>query len=960
MPRSVRFLCTVALLWAAAVVAQPVETTVVEDVPMPTLLPQTPREQVLDDSAAGAMRPKHYEIIQERPDRLIAELPNRMIVIAQRVEVAPVASAQVWVKTGSIFEQEHVGAGLSHFLEHLLSGGTTQTRSEADNNAVLGRIGARTNAATSLDNVHYYVNTSAQHVGEAIDLLSDWMTNASITPAEYEREREVIQREFEHGAGDPGRIFWKLTQQARYANTPGHPGRHPTIGYLDEFLQISRDEIYDFHKRMYVPNNMVFVVAGDIDPRSVVDQVAANFADVPAGELPEVALPVDPDAVGGETVVGYADIQRPRLRLAWPGTRLGAEGDYALDLLAGVLGEGEQSRLTRVLRDDKRLVNAIDAYNWSLHWGEGFFGIDAEAATPGADLNVLAEAILEQVRILRDRGVSDAELARAKRQTLSRVLMANQSAEGIASRLARDVISTGDPDYLTHYAEAVQQVTAAEVQAAANRFLVNERLMRIELHPLAEGRQPTAVVRPDEPEKLDTTGWPRATLDNAALLADLRRHVERSDNTATAIEVDEVELHTLGNGLRLVIGRSTVVPAVSMQWFQLGGLLADEPGREGVASSAAAMLVKGTTTRSADDISRTIEDLGAALGTQCGNNTVYASAVALRQDWPTVLDLLADVVQNPTFPEDEWAKLQPRMIASIQRQKDRWGGELNQAFRSVYCGQHPWSQTPAGRAEVVQDLTVEDLRRFHRTRLSAADSIIAVFGDVDPAEVRQKVEAAFDRMPRVAEQPFEPRPFAAPPSRLVVTPTAKPMAAVQVGFGPGIRRQDDDYAAMQVVARLLSDFPSGRLEQALRGQGPGLVYAVGAQNVTGIIPGYFSVVFNTQPATVGEALQRVMTVVEQTRSAPPTPDELARARASVQVDEAFSKQTNSDRAMSYALDVLYGLPLDDTQRMLQRMAELDATTVQEVARKRLTNPVAVIISNESLPVEELESLLAAP
>jgi zinc protease len=949
-------LLVVALTVLFAIVA----TAAGEDEPMPTTVapPPTPtaRSQVAVDPAAGAIRVADYLVLQDRGDRLIAELPNRMIVMAQRVAVAPVASVQVWVQTGSIYEQEHVGAGLSHFLEHLLSGGSTATRPESESNAILGRIGARTNAATGLDTVHYYINTTADHAGDAIDLLSDWMLHAVITQAEYEREREVIHREFEHGAGDPNRIFWRLTQQARYQNVPGHPARHPTIGYLDEFDAITRDEIYDFYRRMYVPNNLVFVVAGDIDPREAVAQVARNFRDAQPGELPAVALPGDGDDAPAAAVVGHADIRRPRVRLAWPGTMLAADGDYALDLLGGILGDGESSRLTRTIRDHQRLVNTIDAYNQSFTWGEGFFGVDAEAASADTDLDALVAAILEQLTAIQNDGVTEEELARAKRKTLARVIYLNQSAEGIATRLARDVIGTGDPDYLPKYAQAIQELTAADVQAAAKRFIHEDRMIRVTLLPLPPGEKPTELVRPDEPDNLDTSAWRKVELDNTALLARLSESLGEAGASRT-LTVDPVQMHVLDNGLRVLIGRSTVVPAVAMQWFQLGGLLADEHGREGVASAATTMLMKGTTTRTAEEISRTLEDLGAGLSTQTGNNSVYAQAVALRDDYPTVLGLMADVVLNASFPDDEWEKLRPRLVAAIERQSDRWSGELGQKWRAAYYDGHVWSQTALGRRDVVASLKAEELRSFHASRLGAAGAVVAVFGDVEPAEALAQVAAAFGAMPRESAAGFTAATPAPPQPRLVIEPTAKPMAAVQIGFGPGITRQSDDYAAMQVLARLLSDFPSGKLEGALRGDGPGLVYAVGAYNMTGIVPGSFNVVFNTQPATVAEALGRVMRVVEEVRSTAASDDEIARAKASVRVDEALSKQANGDRATSYALDVLYGLPLDDTERMLQRVADLDAQSLLDVARRYLTHPVVVVMSHTDLPREELEALL---
>ncbi len=117
------------------------------------------------------------------------------------------------------------------------------------------------------------------------------MQRSKIEPAELTREKDVILREFEMGEGEPGRILWKLTQGVRYQ---AHPARHPTIGYVDEFKKIERDEVYDFYRRMYVPNNLVFVVVGDIERQAVVDQIAKLWSDSAARDLPKLSFPIEP------------------------------------------------------------------------------------------------------------------------------------------------------------------------------------------------------------------------------------------------------------------------------------------------------------------------------------------------------------------------------------------------------------------------------------------------------------------------------------------------------------------------------------------------------------------------------------------------------------------------------------------------------------------------------------------
>lgn len=937
---------------------------VVAGVTMSVVNPSVARGQASEASGTPGLT-----IIEDRGDRLIGSLPNGLIVIAQEMRAAPVVSAQVWVKTGSIYEQEHIGAGLSHFLEHLLSGGSTSTRTEDENNRILGQIGAQVNAATGLDTVHYYINTTRPYTRQAVELLSDWMRNSLITQAEYERERSVIQREFEMGEGDPGRIFWKLTQAARYRE---HPARHPTIGYLPDFLSITRDGIHDFYRRMYVPNNMVFVVAGDIDRHAVARQVAQLWHDAKPGTLPVIALPDEPAIDSPRSAQGYADIRSPRLRLAWPGTRLGAEGDYALDLMAVVLGQGESSRLVRTVRQEQGLVNTIDAYNLSFPWGPGFVGIDAEVkvpapTTPDADPQALAQAaierartvILEQVRRMVEEGVTDQELARAKRQTLLHVVLDAQTVGGMARRLAGDVISKGDPDYLRRYAAAIEAITAGQVRDAAKKFLDAQRLIELTLLPRPQDMPPQKLVRPAGDPEAAAFAVEKVNLDNGPLLERLRASLTSAQAVKAPAAQEPVRRVVLSNGLRLLVQRNTTVPAVAMQMYWLGGLLADEPGREGLANATASMLVKGTRTRSAETIAREIEDLGAALSTSGGSNTSYASGVCLSGDWRRLMDMLADVTLNPVFPDEEWTRMQSLLLAGIARQSDSWSGELRVNFTATYFKGHPWAVSRLGRAEAVREFTAGDLRRFHASRLGASDAVLAVFGDVDVEQVVAEATKLFAAMPVRPEVAFAPATPAAREGGVYQFATRKPLAAVLVGLGPGITRMSPDFAAVEVLSNVLSSFPAGWLEQELRGRGPGLVYAVGAGQVTGLVPGYFNVVFNTEPAKVSEALGRALSQVDRAKAQRVDEADLARAKASVLTEQFMGKQTNSDRATEQSLAELYGLGLDDSERFLKQVQELDAATLEVVARTYLRNPVIVILTHEPMTDEQIKALTPA-
>jgi zinc protease len=889
---------------------------------------------------AGWLREKVDISVMHDGDRLITQLDNGLIIITQRIDTAPVVSVQCWIKTGSIYEQEHNGAGLSHFLEHLVSGGTTTNRKEEVSSRLLGEMGAQTNAATSLDTVRYYINTTSDHAPKAIDLMSDWMRNSVITQAEYERERDVIQREFDMGRGDPNRIFWMATQQARYST---HPARHPIIGYLDEFLSVSRDEIYDFYKRMYVPNNMVFIVTGDIDPEAVTAQVTELWADAERGDLPDLKFPVKDDGGAVRDVTAHADVRLPRLRLVWPGVGLGSEHDYALDLLSTVLGDGELSRLVKSIRNEQKLVTRIDAYNWSVTWGQGFFSVDAVASP--ATLDKVKPAVLDQIQRVRDEGVTEAELNRAKAKTLAAVVFAAQTAEGMASRLARDVIGTGNPDYLQHYAQAIQKVSVQDIKAAANAVLDDDQLITARLLPKG-GKMPY----PTRPDDAGPAGKQVPfDLDNDVVMNKLRAN-RRPRADADEKTIEPMRIVTLDNGLRVIVQRDSRLPIVAMQWYHLGGLLADNAGREGVANAMTSMMMKGAGGKTADQIAAQLGDIGARLGTSCGSNTFYANAQCLSKDWQTVMGIMGDVIVRPDFPEDQWKLMRPRLLASIDSARDRWSSEMMLAFHERYFGDHPWSQPTVGRRNVVESIDHLALKRFHRDHIAAPQGIVAVVGDVDADQVIEMARQCFGDLPMQAAKTFVPPKQEKVAKGIVQVETGKPLCAVQIGYGPGLTRNSDDYAAMLVMTRVVSNFPSGWVQKALRGDGPGLVYASWAFNRVGVVPGYWAMAFNTSPDTAPLAINRCLEIVERLKTETISDEELTRARAAVRTGESMQGQAYSDRASRAALDELYGVGFGDDDRLLRQIEQVEAQQIQSLARQYLGEPFMLLLTNK--PVDE--------
>ena len=206
---------------------------------------------------------------------LVTTLDNGVTVALIENHPSPVVALRVYVRTGGMTEGKYLGAGISHFLEHLVAGGTTSCHTEAESQDTLDSIGAQANAYTTQDHTCYYLSTASRFFDDGLALLSDWIMNASITTEEYDREFEVIQREMESRRSDPNVVLRQLMSQTMFKV---HPVRNPVIGYREAFRKLTREDVWAYYRSTYVPDNVVFVAAGDFERDEALEKVRAAFA----------------------------------------------------------------------------------------------------------------------------------------------------------------------------------------------------------------------------------------------------------------------------------------------------------------------------------------------------------------------------------------------------------------------------------------------------------------------------------------------------------------------------------------------------------------------------------------------------------------------------------------------------------------------------------------------------------
>src|SRR6266487_3194341 len=489
-------------------------------------------------------------------------LPNGLTMIVQEDHSAPVASVQAWCATGSIDEDAHLGAGLSHILEHMLFKGT-KTRSTNQIAQKNQDVGGYINAYTSFDRTVFWIDVPKDGVPTALDILADAMMNSTLPPEEYQKEQEVIRREFAMGMDDPDRMTGLLLFATAYQR---HPYRFPVIGELEIYNQLTQEQVMQYYKTRYVPNNLTFIVVGDVDAEKVRQQLTELFKSYPEKSLKPVFIPAEPPQLGRREVHQEFATELTHLSLAWHIPAVTNPDVPALDLLSTILGDGRSSRLYRRVREEAGLAFSISAFSYTPG-DPGLFGIDATVDPKKRDgAEQLALRIVDEIK---QTGVTAEELAKARKITLSHHLGALTTMRGQASDIGSNWLLTRDLNFSRHYLDAVQKVTLEDIKRVATSYLTENNLTVISLNP---------------------KGSLTAKAEDA--------------KGAAASEIQKFEL---SNGLRVLVREDPRLPLVAMGAVFRGGLLAETPQTNGITRLMAKVLLKGTKTRTAEQIANEIE-----------------------------------------------------------------------------------------------------------------------------------------------------------------------------------------------------------------------------------------------------------------------------------------------------------------------------------------------------------------
>ncbi len=859
--------------------------------------------------------------LPSKPGDTFVILRNGMTLLIRENPGSEVVSARVVVKAGSIYEGKTMGAGLSHYLEHIVSGGTTRSFTEDQAKERLQRMGGSTNAMTTYDRTTYYINSSAGNWRDALDLLLSYVSENVLDPQEVTREKAVIQQEIKMGENSPDSELWKLYMKTAYRV---HPLKHPIIGYEEVFVQQNRESLLDYYLQRYQPENMIVVVAGGVKASEVIPFTAEKIRDFPRRSPETLVLPEEPTLVSPRREEREMPIARlTQAIIGFPSLSLHDRDLYALDVLALLMGDGETSRLNQRLKDREKKVLRVSASNWTPSFAKGQFMISL--TLPPQNWPGVMDIVQQEIERFKKEPVSREELEKVKKSMIAQRIFGLETVSAQASSLASSYFDTGDPYYDEAYVEGIRRVTAEEVRDVARRYLLPERMTVAAVHP------------PGTAE---------------------RNAVSQAGQTP-AVNESIVERHQLKNGLKVFLKQDTSLPLVTIKLYGIGGLLMEDPGSPGISAFTASLLTAGTKTRSKLDIANAIERVGGALVSSSDNSTYHVAVKVLREDLDLALDLLADVIQNPVFPNEEIEKKRQETLLALQRMDENWQAEIMRMMKQNYFTDSPYRNDRIGTVESVKAFTREKVAEFHRRMVNPNHSVVAVYGDVHPDRVLAGLEKRFQgwkgKASPLPDPKVETRPLKT--DRTVEKNNEKSSSALLVATN-GLSVNDSDRPILEVIDAILSGAgnPSGRLFDALRGGKEDLVYVVGAFPFYGIRAGFFGVITQTTLVNLEKVQGIIVENLRRLREEPVSAGELETAKNMIATAHRMGLESLDAQAQSAVVNEVLGLGWDYDQKYVGLIQAVTPEDVQRVAKELLAHTLIV----RTIPEKPVEILTPPP
>jgi zinc protease len=872
------------------------------------------------------------------------KLDNGLEVILSEDHRLPLVTVNLWYHVGAV--NETAGrTGFAHLFEHMMFEGSKHVPGSSHAHFLESAGASDFNGTTSFDRTNYFETLPSNQLELALWLESDRMGYLpdKLDQANLSNQQDVVRNErrqsYEnapYGIAEEA-VFHELFPQ-------NHPYYPMVIGSHADIQAAKLEDVRNFFKLYYAPNNASLAIVGDFDPAKARQLVEKYFGPLKSGlEVPRVRIVTPPVATERRTVV-HDNVQLPRVYLAWLTSPIFKPGDAEADIAADALGGGKSSRLYKKLVYEKQLALDVNANQQSLMLNS-VFQIQA-TARPGVQPEDLEKAINEEVEAFRASGPTREEMLRARNGIETRTISELELLNGVADLLNSYNHYLGTPDFLAADIARYENATRESVQAFAKEQLnANQRVVVF----CIAGKQDLG---PEVPTpKAETKGATPA--GGEPVNADAAwREKPPAAGPAAPLHLPVPEQFKLSNGLTVLYSDRPGLPLVAASLVFRRGSGANPVSDPGLASFTARMLQQGTTTRSALQIADRAADLGTEISTRASLDSSRAATESLTRNFPETLELLADVVLHPSFPQAEIDRVRSERQGALVQEKDESFAVATRVYSMALFGpKYTYGYPDIGTADSLKAVKRDALLEFWKRNYLPSDAALIITGNMKLAEVKPLLEKEFAGWKggtAPAMNMGTPEPSDA---KLILVDRADAPQTTLLFFSPGPARSTQDYSQLEVMNAELGGLFSSRINMNLREE-HGYTYGAGSFFSYHVAPGAFIVYSDVRTDATASATTEVFKELHRMRDTLMTPEELMSAKDSIAQSLPARFEHAAESVGTFAEIYVYDLPLDYFSLLPDRIYAVTAEQTQTVARKYIQlDKTAVLAVGDRAKIE---------
>jgi len=868
-------------------------------------------------------------------------LDNGLEVILHKDDRLPIVAVNLWYHVGPV--NEAAGrTGFAHLFEHMMFQGSAHTEADSFFKHLEKAGASMVNGTTGFDRTNYMEDVPSNQLELALWLESDRMgfLLEKIDQTMLSNQQDVVRNERRQSIENaPYGLPWEEFYHLLFDKS--HPYYASVIGSHEDIQAAKLEDVHDFFKQYYAPNNASLAIVGDFDEAATKAWIEKYFGSIPRG--PEVE-PVDVHTapISEERRAVVTDkVELPRVLMGWITAPIFTPGDAEAEIAAQIFAGGKASRLYKSLVYEQKIAQDVGATQDSLTLGS-VFEVTA-TAKPGHSAKEIETAIDAELEKFVANGPTQEELAAAKNAILSRIVMGLEKLGGfggVADRLNYYNHHLGNPYYLNEDLERYAAVTASDVQAFAASALGRDARVIVHAIP-GDKKLPPSPATPPIPERAEIE------IDRAAIEIETRepwRNEIPQAGPLPTTALARAEEFALSNGLRVYLVESHALPVVAAGLIVRSGSAADPIGLPGLSAFSAAMLDEGTASRDALGVARDLEELGARMSITSQADASYITLRALKGNAAKAMEIMSDVVLAPSFPAVEIERVRDDRITSILQESDSpYRAAVRVLWPALYGSEHPYGHVSSGTAESLGKISRDDLVNFYAGNFNPANAALILAGDFTPSEARTLAEASFGGWTGSGEPAPQPSAGTRAPERVIVVDKPEAPQTMVVMAQTSVERSHPDYEKLKTMNQVMGGLFSSRINMNLR-ETHGYSYGAWSWLAENRGVGPLFVGSSVRADVTGASVKEMLNEIEGMLQKEVTPEELELAKASISRSLPALFETSRRTVDTVGELYVYDLPANYYEGLPARLGALTAAEVFETTKQHLKPDQMIIIT----------------